>query len=139
MSVVDLSFYNYAGLRLLKRNTANCYVISSTGSYKFPIVYGNGIKDDKINKEAYTKKSSLYNADFVNHLGNIITSPFIELNQNCTVNSAGLLWQTAESMISNISIEDDPYCKFLQFTVNSIPAINGMAVLYVKDSNDNIM
>lgn len=42
-------------------------------------------------------------------------------------------------MISNISIEDDPYCKFLQFTVNSIPAINGMAVLYVKDSNDNIM
>jgi hypothetical protein len=91
MSVIDLSFYNYAGLRLAERNTANCYIISSTGSYKFPIVYGNGIKDGKINQDAYTKNSSTYSADFVNHLGNVITSPFIELNQNCTISSAGLL------------------------------------------------
>jgi hypothetical protein len=42
-------------------------------------------------------------------------------------------------MISDISIIDDSYCKYLQFTVNNIPTINGMAVLYIKDSNDNIM
>ena len=35
------------------QNTANCYVISAPGSYKFPLVYGNAIQNGADNKSAY--------------------------------------------------------------------------------------
>ena len=35
------------------QNTANCYVVSAPGWYKFPLVYGNAIKGGVDNKSAY--------------------------------------------------------------------------------------
>ncbi|MDY5237317.1 hypothetical protein, partial [Bacteroides helcogenes] len=37
-------------------NTANCYVVSASGYYSFPLVYGNAIKDGTTNTLAYMEK-----------------------------------------------------------------------------------
>ena len=64
-------------------NTANCYVVSAPGTYIFPIVYGNAIKNGAVNTDAYRKnQSDATNLiwEFKNHLGNAITSPRIQDN-----------------------------------------------------------
>ena len=74
----DLSKLNIYGEEIKKRETANCYVISSPGDYCFPLVYGNSITDGKVNKAAYTNLGGTYQADFVNADNNPIFSPYIE-------------------------------------------------------------
>ena len=135
----DLSMFTVDGTSLILRETANCYVVRTPGAYKFPLVYGNGIKRGVANDAAYTRQGTTYTADFVNHLGNAITSPYIEKNANCQPASAGLLWQTHQSMITSVSLVEGGDCKYIQFTVGQVPATNGNAVLFVKDSGGNIM
>lgn len=36
-----------------QRNTANCYVVSAGGKYKFPLVYGNALQNGQDNRHAY--------------------------------------------------------------------------------------
>ena len=36
------------------KNTANCYIVKAQGTYKFPAVYGNGIKNGSENSAAYS-------------------------------------------------------------------------------------
>ena len=51
----DLSKHRVYGNidQVTKQNTANSYVIFAPGWYKFPLVYGNGIENDLVNKAAY--------------------------------------------------------------------------------------
>lgn len=137
-TVTDLSMKDSSGAALVTRCTANCYVVSSGGNYKFPLVYGNGIKNGSINSAAYTRRGSTYTADFVNHLGNTITTPYIEGNTGCTASAAGLLWQTT-NLIGNIELISGDECRYLKFSISNIPATNALAVLYIKDSNDDII
>lgn len=136
----DLSFIDpLTGVAKVSRSTANSYIIRKPGVYRIPLIYGNGIKNGAVNSDAYTRQGSTYTADFVNHLGAAITAPYIEDNAGCVAVSAGLLWQTASGMISNVGIYEGVDCKYLAFTVASVPATNGLAVLHVKDANGDIM
>ena len=136
---IDLSHRTVFGEITAKQNTANSYVVSSAGTFKIPLVYGNGIKNSRVNAQAYTRQGDTYTADFVNHLGNTLTSPYIEKNTGCTAASAGLLWQTTSGMISSVSLVSGLNYRYLQFTIASVPTTNGLAVLWVKDSNGDIM
>jgi hypothetical protein len=135
----DLSMYSIDGTSLMLRETANSYVVRTTGVYKLPLVYGNAIKGGQTNSAAYTRQGSDYTAEFVNHLGNQITDPFIEKNANCQPASVGLLWQTGTNLITSVSLVEGGDCKYLQFTVSNVPTENGLAVLFVKDSGGRIM
>jgi len=135
----DLSYCDIDGNVTIHKNTANCYVVRTIGTYKFPIVYGNAIKNDVANTAAYTRQGTDYTADFVNHLGVTITSPFIENNANCTPVSASLLWQTNVGLIDNVTIIDGLDCKYIKFRVKEVPRTNGNAVIAVKDINGTIM
>ena len=135
----DLSMYTPEGASLVLRETANCYVTRVPGPYKFPVVYGNGIKAGVANAAAYTSLGLANQADFVNHLGNTITSPWIEKNANCQPASVALLWQTAQGMITSVSMEDEGEGKFIHFTVGSVPATNGVALIVVKNSSGTVM
>ncbi len=130
----DLSFVDAFGNALAKRSTANCYVVRKAGRFKIPLVYGNAIKDGAVNAAAYTRQGSDYTADFVNHRGVKLTSPYIEENEGCKAYSAGLLWQTAR-MINQVTLVDG----YLVFDLAGVPDTNGLAVLYVKDANGEIM
>lgn len=135
----DLSMFDVDGASAMLRTTANTYVVRTPGTYKFPLVYGNAIENGVANPAAYTNQGGANQADFVNHLGNLITSPYIEKNANCQPNAAQLLWQTTSGMITTVSLVDGGDCKYIQFTVASIPATNGDALLVVKDAGGNIM
>ena len=130
----DLSMYDAYGNALGKRSTANCYVVRKAGRFKIPLVYGNGIKDGAVNAAAYTRQGDTYTADFVNHRGVKLTSPYIEENEGCKAVTAGLLWQTAK-MITQVTMTDG----FLVFDLAGVPETNGLAVLWVKDANGDIM
>jgi uncharacterized protein (TIGR02145 family) len=139
-SVTDLSFIDpQTGVGLFTRNTAKTYVVRTAGNYKFPLVYSNAIKNGKSNPASYTRIVSDYTAEFVNHLGNPITSPYIEQNIGCIPASVALLWQTASGLITSVSLESGPDCHYLRFTVASVPSDNGLACLAVKDVNGDIM
>ena len=130
----DLS-YDYNG----QMNTANCYVVTHPGYYKFPLVYGNAIKNGAPNAIAYgVKDGTSISSTFVNHLGNPISDPYIYKNTNCTVGSAELVWQDAQNLISNnIALcDNDTYISF-QITKENIQ--QGNAVIAVKDESRNIM
>ena len=97
----DLSTVNVATGATVAKTTANSYVVDAPGTYKFPIVYGNGLKDGAPNEpawhatdngayrtadwttgtcndveEPYTSKRGMLNY-FKDHRDNDITSPYI--------------------------------------------------------------
>lgn len=131
----DLS-YDYNG----QMNTANCYVVTHPGYYKFPLVYGNAIKNGATNAIAYgVKDGTSISSTFVNHLGNQITDPYIykNLNNNSVeleANSAELVWQDAENLISNIDLSIDKH--YIQFEITKENIQQGNAVIAVKDGSD---
>lgn len=126
--VVDLS----DGLQ----NTANCYIINAAGTYKFPLVYGNGLKNGANNEPAYSGDG------YVNHLGKSITSPYIYLNDGCVPDHAELLWQDAKGMIKKVELSDKDegvytYITFETAGQNDIGQCN--ALIAVQDADDNIL
>ena len=126
----DLS-YDYNG----QMNTANCYVVTHPGYYKFPLVYGNAIKNGATNAIAYGEGTG--STTFVNHLGNQISDPYIYKNTNCTVGSAELVWQDAESLISYIGLSNDNH--YIQFEITKENIEQGNAVIAVKHTDGTIM
>lgn len=126
----DLS-YDYNG----QMNTANCYVVTHPGYYKFPLVYGNAIKNGATNDIAYGEGTG--STTFVNHLDKQIKDPYIYNNNNCTVGSAELVWQDTENLISNISLSGDQH--YIQFEITKENIEQGNAVIAVKDGSDKIM
>ena len=50
---VDLSMRDVNGNPTGTRNTANCYMVHARGTYKFPMVYGNAIKNGATNTMAF--------------------------------------------------------------------------------------
>ena len=116
-------------------NTANCYIltkdtISDNGEFRFPLVYGNAIKNEMENTKAY------FSVNMVNHLGNIITSPYIEENLGFTINSCGILWKDSTCSVSNPRIITCNGHKYVSFSATTG---EGNAVIYIKDENNNII
>lgn len=137
--VTDLSYTNVDGTYNTWRSTANSYVVRQTGYYAIPLVYGNGVKGGAINAAAYTSGGGAYQADFVNHLGNTLSSPYIELNAGCTAASAALLWQTSPGMITRVQLMGGSPCRFILVEASDIPVTNGDAVIAVYDGSGNVM
>ena len=112
-----------------KVNTANCYVITSPGFYKLPLVYGNAVKDGDNNKIAYKSET------FVDHTGTHITQPYIYDTTYGPV-KAILLWQDAPELVTNCSlIKENNKNKYLKFEVSSENIDQGNAVIAVQNSS----
>lgn len=132
----DLSFRDVYGEDLVTRETANCYVVSGQGWYKFPAVYGNAIMNGVTNRSSFTGKPST-NANyadnilqaFVRHDGNPIAAPWIRDN-GITIKSAKLLWQDSPNLVSNVTFSDD----YLYFQWTG--TVEGNAVVAAYDGPD---
>lgn len=128
-------------------NTANCYVVSASGFYCFPLVYGNAIKDGTTNTSAYTsnKTGGSILTSFINHTGNSITSPYIKENSGCVPAKAELLWQDAPDLISNVQYNNSKMQQFvnpenyISFQVHASTIRQGNAVIAIKDASDAIL
>ena len=141
LAAEDLSFRDVNNNISHLRNTANCYVVKSTGAFKFPLVYGNAIKDGEVNSAAYTNGGGENQAAFVNHLGNAITSPYIEEHAGCQAASAIVLWQEVSGMISNprLVLGEGEGVRDLIFDVNSCPSTGANAVVGILDGDGNVI
>jgi hypothetical protein len=122
------------------QNTANCYIINRAGTYKFPLVYGNGLKDGKPNTAAYTNTGS--NKSYVNHLGNLITSPYIYDNDGCKPDHVELLWQDYKNdnqgLIKKLDISDDKHYVIFS-TADQEHIGQGNALIAVYDAGGTIL
>lgn len=134
---IDLSKQDIYGASI-STTTANCYVVSAKGTYAFPLVYGNAIKNGEINASAYTNNGSNHCHDFVNHLDNIISSPYIEDHEGCVAASAELTLSNS-SDIKNITLVKGGACKYVQFDVTDIWSSSCNAVISVLDADGTIM
>ncbi|MDE5886254.1 MAG: fimbrillin family protein [Muribaculaceae bacterium] len=122
------------------QNTANCYLIHAPGFYSIPLVYGNAITDGKTNTSAYiaSRSSNVHVLkNFVNHLGENITDPYIYNNANCTPQDAVLIWEGRLNLIQNVQLSPDK--KRLIFTVSPDFICQGNAIVAVRDASGTIL
>lgn len=103
----DLSLYDVYGLPFAQgRNTANCYVVSAPGHYKFPAVYGNAIRNDSDNNDCGL-------GSFVRHDDRAIQAPWIKDN-GIVITGAKLLWSDMDVIqADSVYFQDD----FIHFSV----------------------
>ena len=136
----DLSMLDYKGSALQSRETANCYIVSETGYYELPLVYGCGIVDGNTNSASYTQVSGSDTQPFFNYLNGQINSPFIEEDTGITaVGASVVLTDTSDFVIDDVYLTDGDLCKFLRFHVSSMPTLGGNATIAVKDEDGQIM
>ena len=142
-NVIDLSLVDINGNYTAVRETANCYVVKQPGKYKFPLVYGCGIKNSSKNPESYKAISSWISVHY----------SYCELlSQDNPViydYSYGqvIQYDTTGYLIENITIEEgtgDLYNDshpwgYLKFTVSQLPSLGGNAIIAVKNSNGEIL
>ena len=139
--VTDLSMVDNAGNERASMSTANCYLVHAAGKYKLPLVYGNAIKNGAVNTISFNPGTvSNGVSQFTNHNSTGITGPWITKNgsginagMNLTAESAELVWQNVNGLISSVSINGD----YLIFKVRTFTP--GNALIAVKDETDAIM
>lgn len=109
------------------RETANCYAINSPGTYKLPLVYGNAIKNNQTNTQAFQGHN------FKDYLDRDITGPWI--TSSGTPADACLVWSDGFYMVEDVHLEGD----YLVFTINPDYMQQANAVVAVRDNQDRIM
>lgn len=144
---VDLSLYNTRGTAIGEawlggRNTANCYIVNSYGHFKFPLVYGNAIKNGATNAWAYREMDE--NEIFVNYLGNHIENPYII---DDVKNDAGtvvasiddvepiIVWQDEKNLVLKNSLKcyEESGLGFMDFVISERYLKSGNAILAIRE------
>ena len=84
-------------------NTANCYVVNAPGTYRFPLIYGNAIRNGADNQEAYAKKTDEWYVEypFWDCVSRDIQSPFITSDRTFR---AAILWQDENNLVKNVGV-----------------------------------
>ena len=118
-------------------NTANCYIVNAPGTYSLPLVYGNAIKNNNSNPEAYTQPLSQLSGKFVNHRNAAITDPYIYNNANCVPDNAVLSWQDAENLVTNVRLNSEK--TEILFDVEATSIKQGNAVISIRDASNTVM
>lgn len=123
--IVDLSLQDVHG-NPIQRSTANCYVIKEPGQYKFPLVYGNSIKNGKVNYAAFTNNGGANSHDFVNSWGEVITQPYVPIGGNM----AEVVNKDCD-VISNIEVIKAPDLSdnYIQFQIDDVPSTGGNIII----------
>ena len=123
------------------RNTANCYVVNAAGTYTFPLVYGNAIRNGSTYDTAYTFRSqvsanTLKNVleTFVDSQNSAITSPYIY--SRYTPASAVIIWQDTPNLIQNVRLSGTTA---ITFDVPRSTIKQGNAVIAVRNSAQTIL
>lgn len=110
------------------QNTANCYIVNGPGSYRFPLVFGNAIKNGATNSAAYNGNN------FVAGSGNLIHDPWLKNNVGSTPSSATLIWQDASNLVSDVKLVGDE----IHFTISQSTIKPGNAIVAIRSSDNYI-
>jgi len=161
--VVDLSTINVATGENIDMTTANCYVVNAPGTYTFPFVYGNGVKDGDVNEPAFhamQKNGDTYEyrpdeetaysnqakahllGRFKDHNGNNIMYPYIAQQLGEANYEAKVLWMDQPGLIESVQYDAagaGPKDDRIQFVVSEDGISQGNALIGVLDENGTIV
>ena len=122
IKVRDLSLQDVYG-NPINRSTANCYVIREAGQYKFPLVFGNAIKNGQVNTAAFTNNGGANSHDFVFYQfgdqSNKITSPYVTTS---TIGNLRILNADVDGCITTPEIIREGDISFAKFEVLNVPS-----------------
>ena len=140
----DLSTVNVATGKTVTRTTANCYVVQGYGTYKFPLVYGNGVVKGMVNASAYMAAGSGEGIldTFVNTNDAAITSPYIltDLGLTAADVEAELVWTDVRDMVTvTREIEGTGENAYISFEIPQTTIRQGNAVIALKKSDGTIL
>lgn len=159
LSLVNVATFDWInGTPSSVHRTANCYVVQGAGSYKFPLVYGNGVDwtkntDTGNNEDAYCAKAGVdgeyrpadgnvnYLGRFKDHLNENIMSPYIAIQHSGKAMSAVLLWQDVDGLVQvNSTISGSGANAYITFSVPSATITQGNALIavLVDENDDNV-
>lgn len=138
----DLSTYNVATLTEgINKTTANCYVVRGSGTYKLPLVYGNGIVNGAVNESAYHAKKTAtgpyisaephYLGYFKDHLDQDITTPYIAVQQAGKSLTAALVWSDVQGLVTDVALTGSGQNAYLTFNVPAETIEQGNALVAV--------
>ena len=118
------------------KQTANCYVVSAPGYYKFPLVYGNAR-----NADGSANTNSYGTATFVDHNGVQIDNPYIyQTNGGRNVpDNACIVWQDAPCLVNPESLKLSSDKHYIEFQIEQKNICQGNCILAIRDSYNNIM
>lgn len=159
-NAVDLSKYDFMTRRVDPvRYTANCYVLSSPGWYKFPLIYGNAIENGATKTMSYkSSKIGLGHLDgFKNYKYDLsIAEPWIEndwyswLIRKNHVESLTMLWlqfsrydeststvitqSGSQGVVSNVSIITEADGRYVRFHISEENIRPGNFLIAAKDA-----
>lgn len=139
LTYTDLSKQDYLGNATDKTNTANCYIVRTTGKYTFPLVYGNAIKNSANNTPAYTKQTGANTTDFVNHLGTPISSPWLAGCEGAQIGDLFVLNLDNNTETTGLKIFNSKGNLYAGFEIKSIPDRGDNLLIGVKDTSNRVM
>lgn len=116
-------------------NTANCYVVHAGGYYKFPVVYGNAIKNSGNNTAVYGEDKPT----FVNSLGNAITAPYLVDNAGISPAEAVISWQDNYRLVEPQSVKLSDDGRWISFKVNKDYICQGNCIIAVRDASSGVL
>lgn len=131
--------------------TANCYVISAPGVYKFPLVYGNALKNGIDNAKAYkpvaagvTYSAGYYLPTFKNVNNAAIQYPYIlkDLGIDPSSCNAAIVWQDAKDMLRDTQVSVGGTTRenaYIQFEIKKEDIQTGNIVLALRNSSNKIL
>ena len=126
----------------INSSTANTYVVTTSGTYTFPCVYGNGIDNGSSNAAAYNK-SCFHNAANVQISNEWIRTDMMAYGLNIDTDvCAEVVWQDEEIITTTPTARLDGGNYWIDFTINQNDIKPGNAVIAlkatVKDGNGNV-
>ena len=144
----DLSTLNVATGGTVSQTTANCYVVTAPGTYKFPLVYGNARKNGANNEDAYHARNGVggtqrnsdatsapyYLGYFKNHANSNITQPYIGSAVSGTLTPA-IIWTDEPDLVQNVAISGSGSSAYMTFSVPKEYITQGNALLAVKSGS----
>ena len=152
---MDLSLYNVATGSNVARTTANCYVVKAPGTYSFPLVYGNALKNGNIYEPAFRRQREPganvthyfeyfldHNDEPITHDGNpgtdaVENSVFIAKRFAGKSLRALLIWEDEQGLVSvDQNIVGSGEDARIRFTVPSETICQGNAVIALLADDD---
>lgn len=139
------------------QNTANTYIVKHAGTYRFPCVYGNSVKNGSATDAGY--QSSVKGPSVLDHLINALGGPISTAyilddvkdmdyfkDKDYFHPRAALLWTDAKDSDGNVVVKnvalndaDDPENAYISFETSDKSALvhgNAVIILY-NDKDDN--
>lgn len=116
-----------------KQNTANCYIVSAPGTYKFPLYYGSSrVNGQDVNASFWNHTqdggaNDMTLGQFKDGIGAI---PYAYIDK--PINSAEVIWQSTSGMIKNVTVSGQGRTGYVSFEVDENKIQMGNAIIAVK-------